>query len=180
MVIPKEVLIRVFSNDIPENTSQDNLPDEVLDKILAYYSSELPNDSPYLYLDKKFKQTEDLDFTHLTGLKIVKAEKDKDITIETTNEKAPFYNNGKGITPIGHYNPKSLGSSLFTSQGDANLALAQFFFKGDYDGDNHIIDGLIFANGKSIELPLNNITTVHSVMPFLLCDRGNLKHFFIN
>ncbi len=170
MVIPNEVLIRVFSNDIPENTSQDNLPDEVLDKILAYYSSELPNDSPYIYLDKKFKQTEDLDFTHLTGLKIVKAEKDKDITIETTNEKAPFYNNGTGITPIGHYNPNIanlyMGSIMSIEPEDVNAFLAQFFFKGDYDGDNHIIDGLIFANGKSIELPLNNIITVHSVMPF--------------
>ncbi len=159
MVIPKEVLIRVFSNDIPENTSQDNLPDEVLDKILAYYSSELPNDSPYLYLDKKFKQTEDLDFTHLTGLKIVKAENDKNITIETTNEKAPFYNNGKGITPIGHYNPNiatlylsSVFGPITINQEDIAVFLAQFFFKGDYDGDNHTIDGLIFANGKSINI----------------------------
>ena len=45
------------------------------------------------YLDKHFKQTADIDFSHLTGLKIVSADNDKDITIETTNEKAPFYNN---------------------------------------------------------------------------------------
>lgn len=45
----------------------------------------------YLYLDKSFKQTADLDFTHLTGLKINKAEEDKDITIDVKNEKAPLY-----------------------------------------------------------------------------------------
>ena len=138
--------------------SQDDIPDETLDLILAYYSS-VGTDSPYLYLDKHFKQTEDLDFTHLTGLKIVKTENDKNITIETTNEKAPFYNNGKGITPIGHYNPNiatlylsSVFGPITINQEDIAVFLAQFFFKGDYDGDNHTIDGLIFANGKSINI----------------------------
>ena len=168
MFITNEVLTAILDDEIISEISskgnisedgiyisQDDIPDETLDQILAYYSSE-GTDSPYLYLDKHFKQDKDLDFTHLTGLKIVKAENDKDITIETINEKAPFYNNGKGITPIGHYNPNIanlyMGPIMSIEPEDVNAFLAQFFFKGDYDGDNHIIDGLIFANGKSINI----------------------------
>ena len=80
------------------------------------------------YLDKHFKQKADIDFSHLTGLKIVTADEDKEITIEKTNEKAPFYNNGKGINPIG--------------ATDIDLES----FQGNYDGYDHIIDGIIIVN----------------------------------
>ena len=49
----------------------------------------------YLYLGKEntyFQQTEDLDFTHLIGFKVNKADDDKEITCKVTTEKAPFYN----------------------------------------------------------------------------------------
>ena len=122
----------------------------------------------YLYLDKHFKQTADIDFTHLTGLKIVKADDDKDITIETTNEKAPFYNNGEGNESIGKYEMESgngdgegkdpemaslhvipagkidpIGPTVPTEDPTKNC------FKGSYDGDNHTIDGLMFVNPKT-------------------------------
>ena len=80
------------------------------------------------YLDKHFKQKADIDFSHLTGLKIVTADENKEITIEKTNEKAPFYNNGKGINPIG--------------ATDIDLES----FQGNYDGYDHIIDGIIIVN----------------------------------
>ena len=83
----------------------------------------------YLYLDKHFKQTEDLDFTHLIGFKVNKADDDKEITCKVTTEKAPFYNEGNGITKIGEDNDDSC-------------------LKGTYDGDKHIIDGIIFVNPK--------------------------------
>ncbi len=89
----------------------------------------------YLYLDKYFQQTEDIDFSHLTGLKIVSADDDKDITVETTNEKAPFYNDGHGITPIG-----VLGDLDTTADAYKNS------FKGIYDGNNKTIDGIMFVN----------------------------------
>lgn len=108
--------------------SQDDIPDETLDLILAYYSS-VGTNSPYLYLDKHFKQTEDLDFTHLIGFKVNKADDDKEITCKVTTEKAPFYNEGNGITKIGEDNDDSC-------------------LKGTYDGDKHIIDGIIFVNPK--------------------------------
>ena len=91
----------------------------------------------YLYLTKNYcyKQTTDIDFTHLTGLKIVNADDDKDITIETVNEKAPLYNDGHGIEPIGKgENP----------------------FIGSYDGDNHTIDGLILVNPDTNIISLFN------------------------
>ena len=118
----------------------------------------------YLYLDKHFKQTADIDFTHLTGLKIVKADDDKDITIETTNEKAPFYNNGEGNESIGKYESVNdegkdpeiaslhvipaekidpIGPTVPTEDPTKNC------FKGSYDGDNHTIDGLMFVNPKT-------------------------------
>ena len=100
------------------------------------------------YLDKYFKQEKDLDFSHLTGLKVVKADKDKDIKIETANEKAPFYNNGKGMTSIGKMNPES---NDFNSADEESIAkYAKYFFKGNYDGQNHIIDGLTFVNGEPL------------------------------
>ena len=83
----------------------------------------------YLYLDKHFKQTEDLDFTHLIGFKVNKADDDKEITCKVTTEKAPFYNEGNGITKIGEDNDDSC-------------------LNGTYDGDKHIIDGIIFVNPK--------------------------------
>ena len=87
-------------------------------------------------MNKNFKQTEDLDFSHLTGLKVNKANEDKDITIETVNQNAPLYNDGQGIIPIGKDNEKA------TSREESYL----YFFQGTYDGDNHTIDGLMFVN----------------------------------
>ena len=93
----------------------------------------------YLYLDKSFKQTENIDFSHLTGLKINKTENQKattDISIDKKNEKAPYYNDGHGIIPIGKYNPEA--SAIADER--------KYAFKGNYDGDNHIIDGIIMVN----------------------------------
>ena len=92
------------------------------------------------YLDKHFIQTANIDFSHLTGLKIVTADEDKDITIETTNEKAPFYNDGQGNESIG-----KMRSGTVTP------------FTGTYDGDNHTIDGLIFVNPKTRYIAIFNI-----------------------
>ena len=106
----------------------------------------------YLYLDKSFTQTEDIDFSHLTGLKIVSATDDKDITVEKTNEKAPFYNDGYGITPIGKnekapfYND-GYGITPIGKIGDLNTAEGhQNCFNGNYDGNNKTIDGIMFVN----------------------------------
>ncbi len=76
----------------------------------------------------------------MTGLKIVTADEDKDITIETTNEKAPFYNDGQGNESIG-----KMRSGTVTP------------FTGTYDGDNHTIDGLIFVNPKTRYIAIFNI-----------------------
>ena len=94
----------------------------------------------YLYLDKHFIQTADIDFSHLTGLKIVTADEDKDITIETTNEKAPFYNDGQGNESIGKMSSGTVPP-----------------FTGTYDGDNHTIDGLMFVNPKTSYIAIFNI-----------------------
>ena len=91
------------------------------------------NQGKYLYMDKCFKQTANIDFSHLTGLKIIPADEDKDITIETVNEKAPFYNEGEGITPIGKI-------EVITEDTSKHA------FKGSYDGDNNIIDGIMIVN----------------------------------
>ncbi len=70
----------------------------------------------------------------MTGLKIVSATDDKDITVEKTNEKAPFYNEGHGINSIGVL-------------GDVNTTEAhQYSFKGNYNGNNKTIDGIMFVN----------------------------------
>ena len=98
----------------------------------------------HLYLTKNYcyKQTTDIDFTHLTGLKIVNADDDKDITIETVNEKAPLYNDGHGIEPIGKgENP----------------------FIGSYDGDNHTIDGLILVNPDTNIISLFNHIFINQI-----------------
>ena len=87
----------------------------------------------YLYLDKYFIQTSDIDFSHLTGLKINATQENKklaDVAIDVKNEKAPFYNNGKGILPIGADVTETYVKS----------------FQGNYDGDDYIIDGIIIVN----------------------------------
>ena len=123
----------------------------------------------YLYLDKSFQQKEDIDFSHLTGLKIVSATDDKDITVEKTNEKAPFYNEGHGIMSIGsslsfdeainnYLNSNTNNNSqevLFTILSIlTNPESYKTFFKGNYDGNNFIIDGIhiINSNEKCIGL----------------------------
>ena len=93
----------------------------------------------YLYFNKSFKQTANIDFSHLTGLKIVTADEDKDITIDVKNEKAPFYNEGKGIVPIGHYNTEA--------QSDEELYTTMF--QGNYDGNENIIDGIVIVNSQT-------------------------------
>ena len=121
----------------------------------------------YLYLDKSFKQTADLDFTHLTGLKINKAEEDKDITIDVKNEKAPLYNDGKGIDPIGNYN---LGT-------ESQEELLNGIFQGIYDGDNHIIDGIVMANSEKVSIGLFSIIYNGTIQKLII---GENSIFFID
>ena len=109
----------------------------------------------YLYLGKEntyFQQTEDLDFTHLTGLKIVNADDDKDITIEENNKKAPFYNEGHGITPI---------AEAINNEKAIEL-------KGSYDGTDHIIDGIYLVNPQQNTIGL-----------FTRLTDGNIKNLTI-
>ena len=114
------------------------------------------------YLDKHFKQTADIDFSHLTGLKIVTADEDKDITIETTNEKAPFYNDGQGNESIGK----------MSSETDIP-------FTGTYDGDNHTIDGLIFVNQKTYGITIFNIEKTNEE-PIKKLTIGENSIFFVD
>ena len=109
----------------------------------------------YLYLDnqKHFEQTENLDFTHLTGLKIINdppndQHEDKTyIKIETVNKKAPFYNEGHGIAPIGELNITQDIEDLNNIEEPENLAtLMSKAFQGDYQGKDYIIDGIIVCN----------------------------------
>ena len=131
-------------------------------------------DGSYLYLDKNFTQEKDLDFSHLTGLKVVKAEKDKDITIETTNEKAPFFNNGKGMTSIGKMNPEADYFSNIDDEATRNYA--KYFFKGNYDGQNHTIDGLTFVNAGE---PIIGEGISIDISVFLGIYKGSLKNITI-
>ena len=101
----------------------------------------------YLYMNKNFKQTADLDFTHLVGFKVNKADSDKEITGEVANKKAPFYNEGKGITKIG-------GEADYQAQTTEEEY--KNCFKGTYDGDSHTIDGIIFVNPKIAKISLFN------------------------
>ena len=107
----------------------------------------------YLYLNKNFKQTEDLDFSHLTGLKVNKADEGKDITIETVNQNAPLYNDGQGIIPIG---------------GENEEAHQYYFFQGTYDGNKKTIDGLMFVNPQEAMIGL-----------FTGLDNGTLQNLTI-
>ncbi len=114
------------------------------------------------YLDKHFIQTANIDFSHLTGLKIVTADEDKDITIETTNEKAPFYNDGQGNESIG-----KMRSGTVTP------------FTGTYDGDNHTIDGLIFVNQKTYGITIFNIEITNEE-PIKKLTIGENSIFFVD
>ena len=106
----------------------------------------------YLYLNKSFKQTANIDFSHLTGLKIVTADEDKDITIDVKNEKAPFYNEGKGIVPIGHYNTEAQSQEEYYAT----------IFQGNYDGDGNIIDGIVIANPQSSYNPIGLFSQIYN------------------
>ena len=152
----------------------------------------------YLYLDKHFKQTADIDFTHLTGLKIVKADDDKDITIETTNEKAPFYNNGEGNESIGKYEMESgNGDGEGKDPERASLHVipagkiapivptvptedpTKNCFKGSYDGDNHTIDGLMFVNPKTNSIVIFDMVVTNKE-PIKNLTIGKNSIFFID
>ena len=152
----------------------------------------------YLYLDKHFKQTADIDFTHLTGLKIVKADDDKDITIETTNEKAPFYNNGEGNESIGKYEMESgNGDGEGKDPEMASLHVipagridpieptvptedpTKNCFKGSYDGDNHTIDGLMFVNPKTNRIVIFDMVVTNKE-PIKNLTIGKNSIFFID
>ena len=103
--------------------------------------NKIDDNGDYLYLDKYFKQTEDIDFSHLTGLKINATQENKklvDVAIDVKNEKAPFYNNGKGIVPI--------GISPYTRENETTEIYPPRAFQGNYDGADHIIDGIIIVN----------------------------------
>ena len=119
----------------------------------------------YLYLDQNyyFKQTADIDFTHLTGLKINKAEEDKDITVDVINEKAPFYNDGHGIEPIGDYSPI--------------YPVSNHMFQGVYDGDDHIIDGIVMVNVNKASIGLFSIIVNSTVQKLII---GENSIFFFN
>lgn len=128
----------------------------------------------YPYLDKSFKQEKDLDFSHLTGLKVVKADKDKDITIETVNEKAPFFNNGKGMTSIGKMNPEE---DYYTNvDNETTRNYTKYFFKGNYDGQNHTIDGLTFVNAGE---PIIGDGISIDISVFCGIYKGSLKNISI-
>ena len=119
----------------------------------------------YLYLDQNyyFKQTADIDFTHLTGLKINKAEEDKDITVDVINEKAPFYNDGHGIEPIGDYSPIS--------------TVINHIFQGVYDGDDHIIDGIVMVNVNKASIGLFSVIANSTIQKLII---GENSIFFFN
>ena len=105
------------------------------------------DEGKYLYFTNNFKQTANIDFSHLTGLKINKTEentKSTDTTIEVINEKAPFYNEGKGIDPIGGINISDMVEAINNS--DTEQLLLSSAFQGNYDGNDNIIDGIVIAN----------------------------------
>ena len=114
------------------------------------------NQGNYLYMAKNFKQTADLDFTHLVGFKVNKADNDKEITGEVANKKAPFYNDGKGITKIGGDHDYNINPNDYANEEEFYEAMYKNCFKGTYDGDSHTIDGIIFVNPKITEISLFN------------------------
>ncbi len=133
---------------------------EKLNSLLSAFATFWVQDDQgtYLYLNKNFKQTEDLDFSHLTGLKVNKADEDKDITIEAVNQNAPLYNDGQGIIPIGKDNEKA------TSREESYL----YYFQGTYDGNKKTIDGLMFVNPQEAMIGL-----------FTGLDNGTLQNLTI-
>ena len=109
----------------------------------------------YINYDKHFKQTENIDFSNLTGFKIDRTEDDKDITIEKLNPWAPFYNEGHGVPSIGVVTKSS--SSLMLGMGNQNSEeedTHKTSFKGIYDGNNLIIDGIHIINSNEANTAL--------------------------
>ncbi len=109
----------------------------------------------YLYLDKHFKQTENIDLSNLTGFKIDRTDDDKDITFEKANPWAPFYNEGHGVPSIGVVTESSssqmpgMGGSQNNEEDSHKTA-----FKGIYDGNNLIIDGIHIINSQEANTAL--------------------------
>lgn len=108
----------------------------------------------YKNLDKHFKQTENIDFSNLTGIKIDRAEDDKDITFEKSNPWAPFYNEGHGVSSIGLVTKSS--SSQMPGMGNQNSGedSHKTSFKGTYDGNNLILDGIHIINSNEENIAL--------------------------
>ena len=107
----------------------------------------------YLYLDKNFKQTENIDLSNLTGFKIDRTDDDKDISFEKSNPWAPFYNEGHGVQSIGVVKSSSsqmLGMGTQNNNEDSHKTA----FKGIYDGNNLIIDGVHLINSKEANTAL--------------------------
>lgn len=81
--------------------------------------------------------------------------------------KKPLYiNDGKGIEPIGDY--KSIGSQE---------EILNEIFKGIYDGDNHIIDGIVMANSEKESIGLFSIIHNGTIQKLTI---GENSIFFID
>ena len=108
----------------------------------------------YINLDKHFKQTENIDFSNLTGIKIDRTEDDKDITFEKSNPWAPFYNEGHGIPSIGLVTKSSSSQMPGIGTQNNNEDSHKTSFKGTYDGNNLIIDGIHIINSNESNIAL--------------------------
>lgn len=109
----------------------------------------------YINYDKHFKQTENIDLSNLTGFKIDRTEDDKDITVEKINPWAPFYNEGHGVPAIGVV-AQSSSSQMPGIGGSQNNEedSHKTYFKGTYDGNNLIIDGIHIINSNEPNIAL--------------------------
>lgn len=77
------------------------------------------------------------------------------------------------MTYIGKMNPES---DEFNSADEESIAkYAKYFFKGNYDGQNHIIDGLTFVNGE----PIIGDGTFIRISVFWGIYKGSLKNITI-
>ncbi len=93
--------------------------------------------------------------SNLTGFKIDRTEDDKDITVEKINPWAPFYNEGHGVPAIGVV-AQSSSSQMPGIGGSQNNEedSHKTYFKGTYDGNNLIIDGIHIINSNEPNIAL--------------------------